>query len=270
MSGSYNDLSNKPIIPDAQIQSDWNQTTTTAKDFIKNKPTIPNVTGKADKVSNVTNGHLAGLNASGNLTDSGIALGNLVFRGEAAGSAASVSFDPQADTVHTTAQILNNTQKEQARANIGIPEMNLVYQGANQGTVPSVDFNPETDTVHVTAQTLSPAQQLQVRTNIGAGTSSFSGNYNDLTNKPTIPDTTNFVQKSQTSGLLKNDGTVDTNSYLTTAPVTSVNGQMGAVSLSIPTNTVSSTAVTQIVSISQSAYDALATKDSTTLYLITS
>lgn len=40
-SGSYNDLSNKPTIPTAQIQSDWNQTTTTAKDYIKNKPTIP-------------------------------------------------------------------------------------------------------------------------------------------------------------------------------------------------------------------------------------
>lgn len=39
-SGSYNDLSNKPTIPAAQIQSDWNQTDNTAKDFIKNKPTI--------------------------------------------------------------------------------------------------------------------------------------------------------------------------------------------------------------------------------------
>ena len=38
-SGSYNDLTNKPTIPAAQIQSDWNQTTTTAKDYIKNKPT---------------------------------------------------------------------------------------------------------------------------------------------------------------------------------------------------------------------------------------
>lgn len=34
---------NKPTIPAAQIQSDWNQTTTTAKDYIKNKPTIPTV-----------------------------------------------------------------------------------------------------------------------------------------------------------------------------------------------------------------------------------
>lgn len=42
-SGSYNDLTDKPTIPDAQIQSDWEQTNTEAKDFIKNKPTIPTV-----------------------------------------------------------------------------------------------------------------------------------------------------------------------------------------------------------------------------------
>lgn len=39
-SGSYNDLSNKPTIPAAQIQSDWNQADSTAKDFIKNKPSV--------------------------------------------------------------------------------------------------------------------------------------------------------------------------------------------------------------------------------------
>ena len=39
---------NKPTIPAAQIQSDWNQTTTTAKDYIKNKPTIPSVATKYD------------------------------------------------------------------------------------------------------------------------------------------------------------------------------------------------------------------------------
>lgn len=40
-SGSYNDLSDKPTIPPEQVQSDWNQTNTSAKDYIKNKPTIP-------------------------------------------------------------------------------------------------------------------------------------------------------------------------------------------------------------------------------------
>lgn len=37
------------------------------------------------------------------------------------------------------------------------------------------------------AQTLTDAQKTQARANIGAGTSSFSGSYNDLTSKPTIP-----------------------------------------------------------------------------------
>ena len=35
------EILNKPTIPDAQIQSDWNQSDNTKKDYIKNKPTIP-------------------------------------------------------------------------------------------------------------------------------------------------------------------------------------------------------------------------------------
>lgn len=37
--GSYTDLSDKPTIPAAQIQSDWNQTNNALADYIKNKPT---------------------------------------------------------------------------------------------------------------------------------------------------------------------------------------------------------------------------------------
>ena len=39
-----------------------------------------------------------------------------------------------------------------------------------------------------TEQSLTDEQKAQARTNIGAGTSSFSGSYNDLTDKPTIPE----------------------------------------------------------------------------------
>lgn len=46
-----------------------------------------------------------------------------------------------------------------------------------------------TNAVKFIEQTLSEAQKQQARTNIGAGTSSFSGSYDDLTNKPTV-DTT--------------------------------------------------------------------------------
>lgn len=38
-----NKMATASDIPAAQIQSDWNQTNTSAKDFIKNKPAIPNV-----------------------------------------------------------------------------------------------------------------------------------------------------------------------------------------------------------------------------------
>ena len=65
------------------------------------------------------------------------------------------------------------------------------------------------------AQGLSDAQKAQARTNIGAGTSSFSGSYNDLSNKPTIP--------TKTSQLTNDSG------YLTSAPVTSVDGSTGAI-----------------------------------------
>lgn len=41
--GSYNDLTDQPTIPAAQIQSDWNQANNAAVDFIKNKPVIPTV-----------------------------------------------------------------------------------------------------------------------------------------------------------------------------------------------------------------------------------
>lgn len=53
-SGSYNDLTNKPTIPAAQIQSDWTQTTTTAKDYIKNKPNLATVatSGSYNDLSN--------------------------------------------------------------------------------------------------------------------------------------------------------------------------------------------------------------------------
>ena len=49
-----------------------------------------------------------------------------------------------------------------------------------------------------------------------------SGSYNDLSNKPSIPssssdlsDGSSLVKTSSTTGLIKNDGSIDTNTYLT-------------------------------------------------------
>ena len=50
-------------------------------------------------------------------------------------------------------------------------------------------------------QSLTSEQQTQARTNIGAGTSNFSGSYDDLSNKPTIPTTTDYVTQNSSAAL---------------------------------------------------------------------
>ncbi len=149
------------------------------------------------------------------------------------------------NAVKTTEQSLSDAQKMQARANIGagtssfsgnygdlsnkptIPSKtsdltnDSGFINASGAPVQSVDGDTGTVTtnaVKVVAQTLTEAQKGIARTNIGAGTSSFSGDYGDLSNKPTIP--------TKTSDLTNDSG------FLTDAPVDSVNGKTGAVELS--------------------------------------
>ncbi len=74
----------------------------------------------------------------------------------------------------------------------GIPKTDLAT--AVQNSLTAAD-----NAVKYTSQSLTDTQKSQARTNIGAGTSNFSGNYNDLTNKPTIPAAISIVQSTGTS-----------------------------------------------------------------------
>ena len=84
-----------------------------------------------------------------------------------------------------------------------------IIAGGGTVTKGTDTFTADEDTIYVTpdtslsyeSQSLSSAQQLQARTNIGAGTSNFSGSYNDLSNKPTIPTTTGTVTNGSTAAL---------------------------------------------------------------------
>jgi hypothetical protein len=53
-SGDYDDLENKPTIPAAQVQSDWNEADSSAVDYIKNKPNLATVatSGSYNDLSN--------------------------------------------------------------------------------------------------------------------------------------------------------------------------------------------------------------------------
>ena len=105
------------------------------------------------------------------------------------------------------------------------------YITASEAPVQSVDGatgDVVTNAVKTTTQTLTDTQKQQARTNIGAGTSNFSGSYDDLSNKPTIPDPYTLpVASSTTLGGVKpvaktSDMTqsvgVDANGALYTAP----------------------------------------------------
>lgn len=62
-SGDYDDLLNKPTIPAAQVQADWNEADNTAADYIKNKPSLAAV-ATSGNYNDLTNKLSAGTNIS--------------------------------------------------------------------------------------------------------------------------------------------------------------------------------------------------------------
>ena len=86
----------------------------------------------------------------------------------------------------------------------GIPKTDLAT--AVQNSLTAAD-----NAVKYTNQSLTDAQKDQARKNIGAGTSSFSGSYDDLTNKPSIPAEVSIVQSigESTSSVMSQKATTN-------------------------------------------------------------
>lgn len=147
---------------DEPINADWNQSDSTKADYIKNKPIIPDVTGKADKVSNPTNGNFAALDSNGNLTDSG----------------------------HKHSDYLTSHQDISGKAD--------KVSNATNGNFAALDSNGNlTDSGHKHSDYLTSQVNADWNASSGAAqilnkptlaTVATSGSYNDLSNKPTIPD----------------------------------------------------------------------------------
>lgn len=192
--GDYDDLTNKPVIPDAvsgvndgtnwtsitigsvtkgipnggggvaQVQSDWTQTDTTAVDYIKHKPTIPSAT------SDLTN-------------DSGFITINDV--------PAQVNADWNA--VSGAAQILNKPTIPAAQVNSDWNASTGVAQILNKPSIPANTSDLNNDSGFITSSDI-PSQ-------VNADWNAVSGAAQIL-NKPTIPtvnDATLTIQKNGTS-----------------------------------------------------------------------
>jgi hypothetical protein len=181
-SGDYNDLSNTPSF--IQQQADWNQSNSSAVDYIKNKPTIP------DAVS--------GTNDGTNWTT--LTIGSTTKAIPSGGGVAQVQSDwSQSD--NTQVDFIKNKPSLATVATSGSyadlsnkPTIPDAVSGVNDGTSwTSLTIGSTTKAI--------PATQVNVDWNSSTGVSQIlnkptlatvatSGSYADLSNKPTIPSNT--------------------------------------------------------------------------------
>ena len=232
-----------------QQQADWNQTDNTQVDYIKNKPTIPDTSdfvskaeynpkevaiataltelndGKADKSTTYTktevdtalSGKQAALVSGTNIktinNESILGSGNITIQG---GGGTQV----QSDWNQT-----DNTQVDYIK---------------NKPTIPDVSTFVTKTEADIKEEVISTALNNLNTTKANASslaTVATTGDYTDLSNKPTIPDVSNYYTKSEVDTALGQKVTNGGN-------------------------------ITTIMKISQSDYTNLQTKDNNTLYII--
>jgi hypothetical protein len=168
---SYNELTDKPTIPAAQIQSDWNQTLTTALDFIKNKPSMPDTTTLNNKTQNLT--------TSGTLPWTSIISTPTI-------PAAQIQSDWN-QTLTTALDFIKNKPSMPDTTTLNNKTQNLT----TSGTLPWTS---------ITSAPTIPAAQIQSDWNQTLTTA-----LDFIKNKPSMPDTTTLNNKTQnltTSGTL--------------------------------------------------------------------
>lgn len=170
-SGSYNDLTDKPTIPAAQVQADWAETSSSSKAFIRNKPVIPPgsvVDSYLDPTSEnpVQNKVIADAlnNKQGTLSTEQLAAVNSGI------TAAKVStYDGYATTI---------AGKADSSSLAAVATSGSYNDLSNKPTIPAAQVNSDWNASSGKAQILNKPTLATVAT---------SGSYNDLSNKPTIP-----------------------------------------------------------------------------------
>ena len=154
---------------EVNVQSDWNATSGDA--MILNKPTIP---------AAVTESTVSGWGFTKNAgTITGIKM-----NGASKGTSGVVDLGTVITAHQDISGKVDNTTTVNGHAlsgNVSVTKSDIGL--GNVGNFKAVST--------VASQGLSDTEKSNARANIGAGTSSFSGSYNDLSNKPTIPTVNN-------------------------------------------------------------------------------
>ena len=179
-SGSYNDLTNKPTIPDAQLNADWNATSGVQQ--ILHKPNLATVatSGSYIDLTNKPTIPDAQVNADWDAT-SGVA--QILHKPALADVAISGDYDdldnkPTIPTVPTNVSAFTN--------DAGYITMDSIP------AIPDAQVNADWDATSGVAQILHKPALADV---------AISGDYDDLDNKPTIPDAQVNADWDATSGV---------------------------------------------------------------------
>lgn len=212
--GSYNDLTNKPSIPAAQIQADWTQSDNTKKDYIKNKPTLATVatSGSYNDLSNKPTIPTVN-NASLTIKKNGTTAGTFT-----ANAATDVEVDiavptKVSDLTNDSGFITGITYSMVTTALGFTPYSAANPNGYQANVIETVKVNgtaltPSSKAVNVTVPTkvTDLTDHANYVLSSSLSTVATSGSYNDLSNKPTIPTVNNptitFMQGSTLVGTM--------------------------------------------------------------------
>ena len=220
-SNDYNDLDNKPTIPAAQVNSDWNATSGVAE--ILNKPTIPSIAGLAtvtyvDQQDALKVDKVAGKGLSTNDFTNTL---KTKLDGIQAGAEVNVNADWNATS--GDAQILNKPT---------LTNGTVTSVGVTAGTGISVSGSPITSSGSITVTNSAPDQVVALTAGSGIAVTGTYPNFTITNNAPsggTVTSVTATAPMSSTGGATPNlsmssaNGT--TNGYLLSSDWLIFNGK---------------------------------------------
>jgi len=216
-SGSYDDLSNKPTIPAAQVQSDYAQTDSSAVDYIKNKPTLfsgnyNDLTNKPDLSIYAESSNLASVATSGSYNDLSnkptIPAAQVNADWNSSSGVSEILNKPNLATVATTGSYndLSNTPTiPDGVPTVTSSDNGKVLKATYSGGAGSYSWETESGgggggtQVQSNWMETDPTAVSYIQNKPNLATVATSGSYNDLSNTPTIPTVDQTYNASSTN-----------------------------------------------------------------------
>lgn len=145
-----NKLVNIEAGAEVNVQADWTEENSSSDAYIRNKPDLSqyaspedieqleqDISGKADKVSGATAGNLAGLDSTGNLTDSGISASDVATQTDLAGKQDTLIAGNNITIVGNVISSTGGGSFTQVQSNWNETDSSAVSYIQNKPTIPS-------------------------------------------------------------------------------------------------------------------------------------